>query len=102
MAEYGTPRRVPLAGGAVTMLATGLDVWDVAVDASNLYARATIDNKPGNRIVVMPKAGGAVQTLAQLSMGTNYENGEIPMRRMAVDTTDVYYLDGWSLMKIAK
>jgi hypothetical protein len=99
---FGTPRRVPLAGGAVTVLATGLDVWDVAVDASNLYARATIDNKPGNRIVVMPKAGGAVQTLAQLSMGTNYENGEIPMRRMAVDTTDVYYLDGWSLMKIAK
>jgi hypothetical protein len=75
--------RTPLAGGAVTTLATQQHATVLAVDGANLYWADSVGQ--ASSVVMLPLAGGAPTTVAT-SAGASYG--------MATDGTSVYWTSG--------
>jgi hypothetical protein len=80
----GSVNQAPKQGGAITPLATGLQLpWDVAVDQTSVYW--TEKNNPG-AVKKLPIGGGPIVTLAQgVGVGAPYG--------IAVDSQYVYWTD---------
>jgi hypothetical protein len=73
--------KVPLGGGAPTLIATSTFPWSLAVDATSVYWL-------GNGVMKAPKGGGTAIALTD-------SNGPIlPTGSIAVDATGVYWSSG--------
>jgi outer membrane protein assembly factor BamB len=91
----GTIRRVPIAGGAGTTLASGRlgSLVAVAVDDRNVYwieGNGTIQQ---GAVAALPKSGGQVAVLA---------SGLTDPAAIAVDSTGIYFTSGGDITKIPK
>jgi hypothetical protein len=83
----GTVAKAPIAGGALTTLAAGLDTpRSVATDGTDVYFTVAMG------VMKVPLAGGTVTTLA-LSVS--------PLG-IGLDATDVYFTGGASILKVPK
>lgn len=74
-------RRVPKGGGAAELLGTTLEVRALAVDGSDLFL-SVFDGSGLDEIRKMPKAGGAITTLA---------TGQLWAGTLALTATDVLW-----------
>jgi hypothetical protein len=88
----GTVLEQPLAGGAVTTLASGQSAPSyIAVDATNVYFT---DDASAGAVVRVPIAGGSPVTLV---------SGVMQPGAITLDATAIYYLTGsGAVMKLAK
>jgi hypothetical protein len=90
--DDGSVKKVPVAGGAVTALATGLlSPRDLAQDSTSLY----FTDVQAGKVQRVAKSGGAVTTLAS-SLTSPYA--------IAVDSSNVYFIENGNstLSKVAK
>ena len=85
----GAVMKVPIAGGTVTTLASGLgEAISIAVDSSNVYWGDYYENN----IVKIPTGGGAMTTLVSKM--------SVP-EQIAVDSTSLYWTNaGSTVMKL--
>jgi hypothetical protein len=81
----GSVNKVPIGGGAVTTLASGISPTAIALDATNVYF-ATVSASGTGRIARVPKAGGAVTVLTYFGVYMPWT--------MAIDGLSVYWIDG--------
>ena len=86
----GTERiiRVPTAGGAAQVLASGSASGDIFVDGSHIYFAAS-----GGEIRRVPLAGGTVEVIA---------SGQGSVRFLAGDASSVYWVSGTSIVRASK
>lgn len=93
--------RVPIGGGALTILASGQTPESVAVDATNVYW--TNWSGTGGSVVRAPLGGGAPTTLAAGpdAFGIAVDGSTVYWtNRIAVDSTSVYWLSEVGVMKL--
>ena len=83
-AAFGEIRKLPLAGGTATGLASASSVWDVATDGSNVYWIVESSTAAAGAIRRVPVGGGPVFAIS------NYLKSPT---RIAVDQSHVYWTD---------
>jgi hypothetical protein len=84
--------RVPVRGGALQTLSEEGDPYALVLDATNVY----YTNYSEGAVRSVPKAGGAVKTLASQPTSANGANG------VAVDETHVYWASIGGVWKVDK